>query len=124
MPATRVARQPRQWAADPANFGEVPGSRSAPVRWHRPGDDFERICLDAAKIQHEVVVMANAYRLQRGGLPWKDLAGEFQMSYVQLMKVVRGQAHISMRHVADFNRVLGPVLVTEYQRLIQVNQES
>jgi hypothetical protein len=38
------------------------------------------------------------------------------MSYVQLVKVIRGEGHLSMRHAADFTRVLGPVLITEYRR--------
>ncbi|MGA4670395.1 hypothetical protein ACPCG0_11480 [Propionibacteriaceae bacterium Y1923] len=125
MPAKRVARQPREWATDPTKFGEVPTGRTTPVRWYRPADAFEQICLDAAKIQHEVIVIANAYRLARDGVSWKDLSNDFQMSYTQLMKVVRGQAHISMRHVADFTRVLGPVFITEYRRrLQQVNDET
>ena len=125
MPGKRVARQPREWAIDPTKFGEMPGSRSTPIRWHQPADDFERVCLHAAQIQHEIVAVANGYRGERGGISWKDLAGEFQMSYDQLMKVVRGQAHISMRHVADITHVLGPVFITEYRRLVQqINQET
>lgn len=118
MPAKRVARQPREWALEPTKFGEVPDTRSTPMRWHRAVDEYEQISLDAAKIQHEVIVMANVHRLQRGA-SWKDLAVEFQMSYDQLAKVVRGQAHISIRHVADIERVLGQVLITEYRRLVQ-----
>ena len=84
--------------------------------WLTPADAFEQICLDAAQIQHEVVFVANVLRQSRGGVTWKDLAAEFQMSYVQLVKVIRGEAHLSLRHAADFTRVLGPVLITEYRR--------
>lgn len=42
------------------------------------------------------------------------------MSYDQLMKLVRGQAHLSLRHAADLTRVLGgPVLTTTYQQLLK-----
>lgn len=88
------------------------------MEWLTPTDDFERVCLDAAKIQHEVVFVANVFRQVRGDSTWKDLAPEFQMSYVQLVKVIRGEAHLSMRHAADFSRVLGPVLITEYRRRV------
>lgn len=112
MATKRSARQPRQWAIDPERFGT-----RRDIEWHEPADSYDEVCLAAAKTQHQIVARLDAYRRSIEGMTWLELADEFHMGYDQLTKVRRGQAHLSLRHIADFERLKGTLVQVARQHL-------
>ena len=98
--------EPRAWAKQPELFG-----RYHQIEWREANRLTDRVGLDAAKIQHDIAFLAREIRKQRRLGPWKDLAAETGLSAYQLTKVLRGQAHMSLRHVAGLSRVFGPLLL-------------
>lgn len=98
--------EPRAWAKQPELFG-----RYHRIEWREAERLADRVGLDAAKIQHDIAFLVREIRKQRRLGPWKDLAPKTGMSAYQLTKVLRGQAHMSLRHVAGLSRVFGPLLL-------------
>lgn len=69
------------------------------------------VMLRAAMLQHHCVVAMNEMR-PRVGLDWEGVAERLTTcSYRQLMRVVRGESHLSMRLLSDLLTVFPPLLV-------------
>ncbi|MCH1865303.1 helix-turn-helix transcriptional regulator [Nocardioides sp. CFH 31398] len=107
--------EPRDWAKQPELFGRYPQ-----IEWREADRLDDQIGLDAARTQHDITYLARQIRQHRRLGPWKDLADKTGMSAYQLTKVLRGQAHLSLRHAAGLSRVLGPLLVggTEARQML------
>lgn len=98
--------EPRDWAKQPELFGRYPE-----IEWCQADRLDDQISLDAARIQHDIAYLARQIRRHRRLGPWKDLAEGTGLSPYQMTKVLRGQAHLSLRHAAGLSRVFGPLLV-------------
>lgn len=98
-----VTKQPREWTTDPDNFGKHAHTSHS---WKQPRDGWEAAAIDAAKIQHEIVVAL------RDALPqtrpsFRPIATRIGMTYQQFTRVTRGQAGMTLWHIAALERQLG-----------------
>ncbi len=101
-----ASSEPRAWAKQPELFG-----RYREIEWRSAERLADRVGLDAAKIQHDIAFLVRELRKHENLGPWKDLAPKTGISAYQLTKVLRGQAHMSLRHVAGLSLVFGPLLL-------------
>ena len=100
------------------------GETAAPS-WAEPTNQFERIAIDAARLQHDIVRVMNLVRREKGWT-WRSVAPRLQtLSEVQLTKVVRGQAHLSLAHASDLSNEFGRLLLggVTLRRVLHDNSE-
>ena len=104
-----MSRQPREWLRHPETFGR---RRLAESDWlqARKGNVTEEVSLLAARIQHELVRRATARRSNLGESLTSLQASGMEMSVDRLWKIMRGEAAMTVRHLADLTRVLGEMV--------------
>lgn len=103
----RPTRQPRTWVRWAGSFGTEPE-----IEWHAARNAEGRIELQAAQVQHRCVVVMRDTRNLRGHTSWRSVADSLEtLSYEQLMRLLRGEARMSLRNAIDLSRVFGPLLV-------------
>ena len=74
----------------------------------RPGNAEDEVSLLAAQLQHEFIRRVRA-RLEGGS--WVSLKAEgLEMSLDRLWKIARGEAAMTVWHLADLTRIVGDVV--------------
>lgn len=111
----RLTPKPKSWVLDPAerqSFGRV-----RLVGWKAPAGVEEAVLIRAAQMQHAVAIQVRrqvAGRASAGEPRWSlpDVAHRAQtLNYDGLMRVLRGDVHMTLLHVVDLSRVLQKDLV-------------
>lgn len=95
---------PRDLLEHPQDFGH-----HGNVVWIQPTNPAEYTSMRAAELQHHFVLELTE-RLQRLGQPKSWLEERSGMTTGRLSKLLRGHAQLTLRDVAAFEGVLGPVL--------------
>ena len=103
---------PRRYTSEPENFG-----RRNLIDWvddnDQPGkarSTHEKDRIAAAKLQHQFSVAIRRRASDKFG-SLRAYAGECEVPYDRLSKVMRGEAIMRLEDIAQAERVLGDVLV-------------
>lgn len=107
MPVSKL-NQPRWWLEHPDLFG-----KQGSLAWKEPLQDrpADFMYKRAAMVQHAFVVTMRGEAKTRGW-DWQHVAQVLPgLSYEQLMRVVRGQSQLSLRHISALSEIFGPLLV-------------
>jgi hypothetical protein len=100
---------PREWLETPSSFGKERQPSWRPVA---PDKKADVVTQRAAQVHHACVVVIRA-ELKRRRWSWPHLASQLHtIDEVQLGRIKRGEAHLSMRVIVDVSALLGPVLLS------------
>lgn len=104
---SRAKTQPRDWLADPSQFGREPKPE-----WRRAATGTLAFAQRrAAQVQHYVVLRIRGRWIEVEERTWAWVAGQSRLPYGALTEMVRGEQHMTFADVIALSRRFGPLLV-------------
>ena len=96
---------PRRWTTQPDLFGRI-----RIIDWE-PGERQDQAAIRAAKQQHTIVLAVRHAMSEVGVITDADLAIRLGYSAAQIGRVLRGEAAISLRMIAELELTLNASLL-------------